>query len=46
MFATRIRDGKVFAAVQKIREFKSRIAKLKAISDKNKAQIPNTTIIR
>ena len=46
MFTTRIRDGKVFAAVQKIREFKSRRAKLKAISDKNKAQIPTTTIIR
>ena len=46
MFTTSIRDGKVFAAEQKIRELKSRIAKLKAISDKNKAKIPPTTIIR
>ena len=46
MFTTSIRDGKAFAAEQKIRELKSRIAKLKAISDKNKAKIPPTTIIR
>ena len=46
MFTTSIRDGKAFAAEQKIRELKSRIAKLKAISNKNKAKIPPTTIIR
>ena len=45
MFTTSIRDGKAFAAEQKIRELKSRIAKLKAISNKNKAKIPPTTII-
>ena len=46
MFTTSISGGKAFAAEQKIRELKSRIAKLKAISDKNKAKIPPTTIIR
>ena len=46
MFTTSIRDEKAFAAEQKIRELKSRIAKLKAISNKNKAKIPPTTIIR
>ena len=46
MFTTSISGGKAFAAEQKIRERKSRIAKLKAISDKNKAKIPPTTIIR
>ena len=40
MFMTSNRDGKAFAAEQKIRELKSRIAKLKAISDKNEAKIP------
>ena len=45
MLTTSIRDGKAFAAQQKIMEIKSRIAKLKAISDKNKAKIPQTTII-
>ena len=46
MFTTSIRDGKTFALEQKIRELKSRIAKLKAIFDKNKAKIPPTSIIR
>ena len=46
MFTTSISGGKAFAAELKIRERKSRIAKLKAISDKNKAKIPPTTIIR
>ena len=34
MFTTSLRGGKAFAAEQKIRELKSRISKLKAISDK------------
>ena len=46
MFTTSISGGKAFAAEQKIRELKSRIPKLKAISDKNKTKIPPTTIIR
>ena len=46
MFTTSISGGKTFAAEQKIGELKSRIAKLKAISHKNKAKIPPTTIIR
>ena len=46
MFTTSFRDGKLFAAEQKIRELKSRIVKLKAISDKNKVKIPAATIIR
>ena len=46
MFTTSISGGKAFAAEQKIGELKSRIAKLKAISHKNKAKIPPTTIIR
>ena len=46
MFTTSIRGGKTFALKQKIRELKSRIAKLKAIFDKNKAKIPPTSIIR
>ena len=46
IFTTSIRGGKAFATKQKIRERKSRIAKLKAISDKSKAKIPPTTIIR
>ena len=36
MFTTSLRGGKAFAAEQKIRELKSRILKLKAISDKKK----------
>ena len=44
MFTTKVRGGKAFAAEQDIRERKSRISKLKAISDKNKAKIPPTTI--
>ena len=46
MFMTSIRGGKAFATEKKIRELKSRTAKLSAISDKNKAKIPPTTIIR
>ena len=46
MFMTSIRGGKPFAAEQKIRELKIRIAKLKAISDKNKAKISPTSIMR
>ena len=34
MFTTSLRGGKAFAAEQKIRKLKSRIAKLKAISNK------------
>ena len=44
MFTTNVRGGKAFDAEQNIRERKSRISKLKAISDKNKAKIPLTTI--
>ena len=37
---------KAFAAEQKIRELKSRISTLRAISDKQKAKIPAVTIIK
>ena len=46
MFTATIRGGKPFTAPQKIRELKSRIAKIKAISDKSKAKILLTTIIK
>ena len=46
MFTTSITGSKAFAAKQKIRKPISRIAKIKAISDKNKAKIPPTTIIK
>ena len=46
MFTPSLRGGKTFAAEQKIRELKSRISKLKAISDKAKAKIPAVTIIK
>ena len=46
IFTTSIRGGKAFATKQKIRERKRRKVKLKAISDKSKAKIPPTTIIR
>ena len=46
MFTTSIRGGKAFATQQKIKELKSRIAKIKAISNKSKAKIPPTTIIK
>ena len=46
MFTTSLRGGKAFAAEQKIRELKSRISKLRAISDKQKAKIPAVTIIK
>ena len=41
MFTTTVRGGKAFEAEQKIREFKSRIAKLSAL----KMKVPPTTII-
>ena len=46
IFTTSIKGVKAFAAEQKIRGFKSRIAQIKGISDKNKAKIPPTTIIK
>ena len=46
MFMTSIRGGKTFAAEQKKRKLKSRIAKLKGISDKIKAKISPATIIK
>ena len=46
MFTTSLRGVKAFASEQKIRELKSRISKVKAISDKNKAKIPAVTIIK
>ena len=41
MFTTTVRGGKAFKAEQKIRELKSRIAKLSAL----KMKVPPTTII-
>ena len=41
MFSTRVRGGKALAAEQKIRELKSRVAKLSAL----KTKVPPTTII-
>ena len=41
IFTTAIRRVKVFAAEQKLRELKSRIAKLSAL----KMKVPSTTII-
>ena len=46
IFTTSNMDGKALTAERKIRELKSRIAKLKAMSDKNRAKIPPKTIIR
>ena len=46
MFTTSLRGGKAFSAEQKIRELKSRISKLKAISDKTKAKASAVTIIK
>ena len=46
MFTTTLRGRKAFVAEQKIRELKSRISKLKAITDKTKAKIPEVTIIK
>ena len=46
MFTTSLRGGKAFAAEQKIKELKSRISKLRAISNKQKAKIPAVTIIK
>ena len=41
MFSTSVTWGKAFAAEQKIRELKSRVAKLSAL----KTKVPPTTII-
>ena len=46
MFTTCLRGRKAFAAEQKIRELKSGISKLRAISDKQKVKIPAVTIIK
>ena len=46
MFTTSLREGKAFAVEQIIRELKSRILKLRATSDKQKAKIPTVTIIK
>ena len=46
MFTTINRDGNTLTVKQKITELKSRIAKLKAMSDKNRVKIPPKTIIR
>ena len=46
MFTTINRDGNTLTVEQKITELKSRIAKLKAMSDKNRVKIPPKTIIR
>ena len=46
IFTTSIRGCKAFSAKQKISELNSRIAKTNAISEKNKAKIPLTTIIK
>ena len=46
MFTTSLKRGKAFATEQKIRELKSKISKLGAISHKQKAKIPAVTIIK
>ena len=46
ILTTSLKGGKAFAAAQKIGELKSRISKLRAISDKQKAKIPAVTIIK
>ena len=46
ILTTSLKGGKAFAAEQKIGELKSRISKLRAISDKQKAKIPAVTIIK
>ena len=46
MFTTSLGGGKAFAAEQKIRELRSRISKLRAISDNQKAKILAVTIIK
>ena len=46
MSTTSLREGKAFAAEQKISELKSRISSLKAISGKAKAKLPAVTIIK
>ena len=46
MFTTSLKGGKEFTAEQKIRELKSRISKLKAISEKTKDNMPAVTVIK
>ena len=46
MFTTSLKGGKEFTAEQKIRELKSRISKLKAISEKTKGNMPAVTVIK
>ena len=46
MFTASLKGEKAFAAGQKIRELKSRISKVRAISDEQKAKIPLVTIIK
>ena len=46
LFPTSLRDGKAFAAEQKIRELKSRISNSKAISEKTKPNILAVIIIK
>ena len=46
ILTTSLKGGKAFAAEQKIGELKSRISKLRAISDKQKAKTPAVTIIK
>ena len=45
-FTNSLREGKAFAAEPKIRELKSRMSKLRLISDKQKAKIPAVTITK
>lgn len=46
MFTKYVRDGKLFAVEQKIRELNKRIPKIKAISNQTKANISSTTIMK
>ena len=47
MISTRVRGGKVFAAEQKIREFKKLLVKVKALYKKNETKFkPNQLIKR
>ena len=46
MFTKYVRDGKLFAVEQKIRELNKQIPKIKAISNQTKANISSTTIMK
>ena len=46
MFSTNVRDGKAFAAEQKIRELKKRIFRLKSFNQKDKIRLKPNDIIR